>query len=76
MWVKTFTTRQGDICLRFGSRVMSVQACAAAKGVTELVRRHPTIATTAAVLLPILLQLYLASKQTEDDTIEAPHRSR
>jgi hypothetical protein len=63
VWLTTFTTRHGNICVRFGGRVLNIQACAVAKPVVELIKRYPATAGVAGVLLPILLQLYLASKE-------------
>ena len=65
MWLSTFTTRRGNICIRFGSRALNIQACAAAKPVVELVKRYPATAGVVGVLLPILVQIYLASRKTE-----------
>ena len=67
MWLKTITTRNGDICLRFGSRVLNIQACAAGKPLITLLKRYPKSAGIAGVLLPLFLQLYLASREQKDD---------
>lgn len=63
MWLTTFTTRQGNFCIRFASRILSVQACAAAKPLAELVKRYPKTSGTVGIILPVLIQLYLASRQ-------------
>jgi hypothetical protein len=65
MWLSTFTTRHGNICIRFGSRVVNVQACAAAKPLVGILKRYPATASVAGIVLPLLLQIYLASRKTK-----------
>jgi hypothetical protein len=66
MWLTTFTTRHGNICVRFGSRAINIQACAAGKVVVDLVKRYPTAAGITGIVLPIFIQLYLASKKPKE----------
>ena len=68
MWLSTFTTRHGNV--KFGSRALSIQACAIGKPVIDLLKRYPATAGVAGVLIPIFIQLYLAR-----DKIKDPHRS-
>ena len=70
MWLSTFTTRHGNICVKFGSRALNIQACAIGKPIVDLLKRYPTTAGVAGVLIPIFIQLYLAR-----DKIKDPHRS-
>jgi hypothetical protein len=65
MWLTTFTTQRGNICIRFGSKVLNVQACAAGKPLVELLKRYPRSASVAGIVLPLLLQIYLASRKTK-----------
>ena len=65
-WLSTFTTRHGNICIRFGSRALNIQACAMGKPVVELLKRYPVATGIAGVLLPVFIQLYLASKEPKE----------
>ena len=65
MWLSTFTTRQGNICIRFGSRAANIQACVIGKAAVELVKRYPKSAGVAGVLLPLFVQLYLETRKSK-----------
>jgi len=66
MWLTTFTTRHGNICIRFGSKALNIQACALGKPVVDLLKRYPATAGVTGIVLPILIQLYLASRKNNE----------
>jgi len=63
MWLSTFTTRHGNICVRFGAKTLNIQACVIGKSAVELLKRYPKTAGITGVLVPIFIQLYLASRE-------------
>ena len=63
MWVDLFTTQRGNICARFGFRAANVQACVAGRTLVRLLQKHPAAATTLGIVLPLAIQLYMASRK-------------
>ena len=66
MWLSTFTTQRGNICVRFGSRALNIQACAMGKPLVDLLRRYPVASGVAGILIPFLVQAYMASREPKE----------
>lgn len=68
MQLSSFTTRRGNVCVQLGSGALYLQACVAGAAAVALLKRHPVLAS-ALIAAPFLIQLYLASRQPENDNI-------